>query len=502
MPRDARLGTLQLVLAYLVLAASIAGALPSGAWRGTLEVQWPDIDVEQSGDRRMVLRIEGHDLDTPLELVEPLDDLVGPFDEPVAISLRHADGQVEVRSVRRGSYGVTSALESMGASRARATAAMLLRLRAWVDVAWRVLLALSFLLLAPRHPTAVAWAVVSLSMVALNFWGPVERLALSVTYATAVLGTAIAVLTYPDGRLSRAETVGVAAVFLALGVRQVTGWDGMLFATAVVAVLLVWAATNAARASGVDRQRYKWLGLALGFVVAVMLLDAATLAWGTASLQLLSFVWDPIGGTLAFMCVLLPIIRFRMWDLPLFVGQGLVLALTGLLLVVTDFVVGTVASALVGPAVGDDLVGGGVGYVIALVIAVSVHPALQRLVERLAFPRLEIARTAFSEGRRALHLTRTEDAALRAAVDAPSRAFDVEAVMGDDRTFEAGAWVPHGASEALVVPIADRVLLVPAPHGSRHLTSNERSLLDDWAGEVAIALERTRHGVGRPAPTP
>ncbi|MCA9572966.1 MAG: hypothetical protein KC656_34250, partial [Myxococcales bacterium] len=189
MPRDARLGPLQLALAYLVLGVAIVCALPTQGWPGILDVQWPDIDVQPTEDGLVVLAIEGRAVDEPLTLVHDLDDLVGPFDEPVEIALRRADGSVAFRTVRRGSFGVTSALESMGAVAPRQTAAMVLRLRAYADVVWRSLVALTFLLLAPRHPTAVAWGVVSLAMVALNLWGPVERLHVSGTYAVAVLGT-------------------------------------------------------------------------------------------------------------------------------------------------------------------------------------------------------------------------------------------------------------------------------------------------------------------------
>lgn len=501
MPRDARLSNLQLLLAYLLLAVAVVCALPTEGWPGVLDVQWPDVDIQPIDGVPMVVAMEGQALDVPLALVDEISELVGPFDEPVDVALRHPDGRVETRTLRRGSFGVTSALESIGVPAPRATARTVLRLRLYVDVAWRGLVALTFLLLAPRHPTAVAWAVVSLCMVFLNLWGPVHRVWLEGTYNVAVLATAVAVLTYPDGRLTRMERAGVVAVAVVLVGRALTDADGMLVATGLMASLLVWATINAIRSVGLERQRYKWLGLALGFIVGVMALDAATIRWGSASLQLASFVLGPIGGTLAFVSLVIPIVRFRMWDLPLFVGQGVVLALIAVLLVISDFVIGTVASAVLGPTLGDDLLGSGVGYVIALLIALSVHPVLTRLVERLAFPQLEVARSALAEGRRALHLALTEDEALRAAVAGPSRAFDVEAVLGEG-THEAGAWVPHGSSEALVVPVGGATLLVPAPHGSRHLTSAERSLLDDWATEVELALERTRSAAGRQRPTP
>lgn len=299
--------------------------------------------------------------------------------------------------------------------------------------------------------------------------GPATALAVAALDQPTTLLTEVGTTVTPRTRVA----LGVAAVGIGLTVVSMVG--------ALAALGLRWRT-----GSGERRQQLKWLLAGASVSVVALVLEAAATpgAWVVAAAAV------PVASTVA-------ILRYRLWDVDLFLRRSVVYA------VLTAFVV--VAYALLVTILGAifaDWRGYSRSVVATAAVAAAFHPIqirVQRLVDRLLFGDRADPYAAVTRVSRSLEdsaasstdpvvLLRGIAEAIAVALQLPYVALQVDRPTGLALTAE------YGRRLSRVVPIAmthqghplGRLLISPRAVGE-DLTPAERRLLADLARQAGLA---------------
>jgi hypothetical protein len=242
------------------------------------------------------------------------------------------------------------------------------------------------------------------------------------------------------------------------------------------------------RAAGVDRRRLAWLALAAVVVFAAVLVDviarSVAPAWLLAALAAVQVAAVPLATAAA-------VLRERLFDVEVVLNRTLVY------LILTGIVIATYAGVL---AVATGLLGQdaarGASLLATAVVAVSLSPVkerFQRAVDRLLFGDRSRPYAVLAGLAARLERTTALDELLRMVTSTVADALRlpyVEVTLNsadDGRTFaeaERIDLIAHGRAEG--------TLLAGRRPGEHAFTVRERTLLDDLARQVALAIRGAR----------
>lgn len=464
------------------------------------------IEVDDAGVEMLVWD-EGP-VDRPLRVLSVDRPLQGPFGETVTITVEDADGVRSSREVVRAPYGYRQLVEEHGLPWKLAGLAFAISFYSQIGVS----LAAAALIaaVAPRHPVALGFAIAWASAGFLNdvVWEPWKLVPTQGLVILLVFGACVALLGFPDGRYGRRRVAAIGAMTLGLAAVVLTSDNWMPAVIVVLAVLIVDLAWQGRQGSPLHRQRLRWVLVGGGLRVAHLVV-AEVLFWiGPPAAHAAVMLAAPLFMVIILGSVLVAVVRYRTWDLPLAASEAAVLGIVGAILVGVDFAVGTLSASVLAPVLGDDLLSGGAGYTIALFVATIAYPGARRRMRALLFPHVIRAKSMLHEAKRELDLEWRTPEVLEVARAALGRALRVDVAIErptaagirglspDEANHLAhGEWVDVRGDEVddLVIPLDGEVILrVPPPDRSRAHTSDERALIREWVEEVQVALERAR----------
>jgi signal transduction histidine kinase len=265
----------------------------------------------------------------------------------------------------------------------------------------------------------------------------------------------------------------------------------MLGVCGILSVALLIGRFRAAQ--GEVRKQYTWVVAAMVLLVAAFVADFLARAFGTHAyvvtgpLLSLSFVLIPIMMGIA-------ILRYRLWDIDIFINRALVyLALTACVVVIYIFIVGWLSSVF--RSDGNLLF----SLVATGVVAVLFHPLrvyIQRLVSRMLFGERDEPYAVIARLGQRLESTLAPDAVLpaivgtvREALKLPYAAIAVTGGAGPVYAVASGEPVRDPLTLPLVyqhVPVGEFVLGPRSPGESFGMA--DLRLLDDLARQAGIAV--------------
>jgi signal transduction histidine kinase len=326
-------------------------------------------------------------------------------------------------------------------------------------------------------------------------------------------------LLFPDGNpisprwwlLAPLVLVGFGLALFGIHIGQVLGLIGTLLATASLFI-------RYRRAGPDERQQIRWFalaGLALA-IVAVSGIVAGAFVYhnNTVVFNPIFDVLTPLAFTGLAASIGIAVLKYRLYDIDVFLRQTLVYGTLVVLISVVYFVTVVTVGSRVGQLPRNDPAAGvAVGAIVALAFQ-PVRRRLQRLANRLVYGKRATPYEVLSEfGRRMSSMYASEDLPVRTAqVLAEGVAADRATVwlrVGDELR-QAASWpmggdgpralplrdgdlpVISGAADAVPVRYQGELLGALAVAKREPMTATEHRLLSDLGQETGLVLKNAR----------
>jgi signal transduction histidine kinase len=326
-------------------------------------------------------------------------------------------------------------------------------------------------------------------------------------------------LLFPDGKpispgwwwLAPLVIVGFGLAMFGIYVGQLMGLVGSLLAN--VSLFLRY------RAAGADeRQQIRWFALAgLGLVIVAVsgvIVGSAVYHNNTVVFNPIFDVLTPVAFTGLAISIGIAVLRYRLYDIDVFLRQALVYGTLVVLISVVYFVTVVTVGSRVGQLPRNDPAAGvAVGAIVALAFQ-PVRRRLQRLANRLVYGKRATPYEVLSEfGRRMSTMVANEDLPLRTAqVLSEGVAADRATVwlrVGDELR-QAASWPTGGdgpralrlddgdlpaitgVADAVPVRYQGELLGALAVTKREPMTATEHRLLSDLGQETGLVLKNAR----------
>ena len=474
----------------------------------------------KAGD--MVLAVDGQDVsggNGAFERVRPR--LLRPEGTRFEVSLRSSEGRIRTVRLTRRSAHIAEPFQGSPLS-TRTVSAM-----GWVGgVLPAVFFVPAAILLYRRRREAVP-AFLSLALLLLaagefagtGGWsdlglpGWLGRLAGSAGWTMLLF----VVLTFPKGDFRPRWTAWLAPVLVAWTLLFAVGATLYLVSVGLTVLLMAGAVTGLAlryrrMPPGTERQQTRWVlfGFAaatLSFAVAVFVSvlsetlfagDVLALAW----LQILFFIFGPLGGLLIAGGLLVSLLRYRLYDADSFISRSAGLALLTVTLAAIFAATAQAIEALFELRFGRDAgaLPGALGAGLAVALITPLHRRIQDWAERRFQKALQHLRRdlpACVEDLRETASMKELLGEVLARVEAGARAVRSAVMIGDTIAAARGLAPDEARAEDFPLAVKLRVghseaevgtlLVGPRPDGSG-LGKDEREALHDIADPVARAI--------------
>lgn len=464
--------------------------------------------------------------------IRPL--LLRPDGTGFAVSLRGADGRIRNVRLTRSQAHIDEPLKGSGLSTQAVSitgsiggllpalffipAAILLFRRRREPVP--ALLSLALLLLAAgEFVGTTGWFELG--------WPDWIRRLVSVGGWSALL---LVLLAFPNGDFRPRWTAWLAPLLLVWTLLFAVGATLYLLSVGVVILLMVAAVANLAlhyrrMVPGTERQQMRWFlfGFAAGTLslsIAVLLSVTSELLFAgdvvaNAWLQILFYLFGPMGGVMIAWGLLVSLLRFRLYDAESVISRSAGIALLTLALAAIFAASAEAIEALMELRFGRDAgaLPGAAGAGLAVLMITPLHRRIEAWIERRFRKTLGHLRRDLPDCVDDLRETATMADLLDevlARVEAGARAVRSAVAFGD-KVVAARGTDPDKADRAdfpLAIPLrvghsADEVgtlLVGPRPDGSR-LGKDERDALREIADPVARAIRIVRAREAREAAT-